>query len=98
MKLFWRQSGPSFTHKVTREFIEKPKVLMHMCMHDGCDQWGSQSIGAAWMKGKPGRWYCAAHIKEAETSQEHTAPVIETEANSEEPGSYNLFGDISRGE
>jgi Rieske Fe-S protein len=96
-KLFWRQSGPTFRRK-NGEVVEKQKVLMHLCHHEGCTDWGSHSIGTRWKDGVPGRWYCAAHIGlyASSTSSPHTAPVIETEAK-EDDDNRHAPGDLLDG-
>lgn len=95
-KLFWRQSGPTFRRK-NGELVEKPKVLMHLCQHDGCTDWGSRGIGVRWKDGVPGRWYCAAHIGlyDLETPRAQNAPVTKTEAKDDSQG--NATGDLLDG-
>lgn len=83
-KLFLRQCGPSFTHKVTGEFIEKPKALMHLCVYEGCTEWGSFSIGAAWIKDIPGQWACRTHrdwLYALSTSRRQDTSSVEPEVS-----------------
>lgn len=58
MKLFYRQTGPEFQHN--GETV-KPRALMHLCTHEGCDNWGAYLYGARWKDGVPGTAFCHEH-------------------------------------
>lgn len=96
-KLFWRQSGPLM--KVGGEYV-KPKVLMHYCIHPGCERWGAYLYGARWKDGVPGKAYCHEHrpVEEALTSGAHHVSTTEETTDANRPDAAgDLFAEPNVG-